>query len=116
PLDAASNHRASTFDGKNIFVYTDGVEVGKGAQTGPAIDTSGSPLHIGNGVNIDRPFHGMLDEIRIWSRPLDEDEINWHKERGAKRAFAVDAYSKTTTTWADIKCAFDLDYNHHNLR
>ncbi|HIE26084.1 TPA: LamG domain-containing protein, partial [Candidatus Poribacteria bacterium] len=41
------HHVAVTFDGKNIFVYTDGDEVGKGVQAGPAIDTSGSPLHIG---------------------------------------------------------------------
>lgn len=97
------HHVAVTFDGKDIFVYTDGEEVGKGVQTGPAIDTSGSPLHIGNGVAIDRAFYGMLDELRIWSRPLKEDEINWHMERGSKEVFAVDAHSKTTTTWAEVK-------------
>jgi hypothetical protein len=97
------HHVAVTFDGKNIFVYTDGKEVGKGAQTGPAIDTSGSPLHIGNGVAIDRAFYGILDELRIWSRPLKKDEINWHKEWSSKEIFAVDVYSRTTTTWAEIK-------------
>ena len=97
------HHVAVTFDGSDIFVYTDGEEVGKGAQTIPAIDTTGSPLHIGNGVATDRPFHGMLDEIRIWSRPLDEKEINWHMERGAMEAFAVEPHSKITATWAGIK-------------
>lgn len=104
PMETKSwHHVVATFDGKNIKIYADGEQVGEGPQPGPAIDTTGFVMHIGNSPAGDRAYHGMIDEVRIWSRALDEDEINWHMERGSREVFAVDAHSKTTTTWAELK-------------
>ena len=44
--------------------------------------TSTSPLKIAEPVcTIDQPFHGTLDELRFYSKALNEDEINRHNLR-----------------------------------
>ena len=104
PMETDSwHHVAVTFDGNTIVVYVDGENVSDVPQPGPTVDSTGSDLHIGNGAAVDRPFNGMLDEIRIWNRALEEDEIKWHMERGADVVFAVEPHSKATTAWARIK-------------
>lgn len=104
PMETESwHHVAATFDGKTIKIYADGKKVGEGPQPGPAIDTKGSPLRIGNGVAIDRPYHGMFDEIRIWSRPLKDAEIAEQMGKGTKEMLAVDPILKIATTWAELK-------------
>ncbi len=99
----AWHHVAVTFDGSEIFVYADGEEVGNQVQPGPAIDTTGNDLHIGNGAAFDRPYHGILDEVRIWNRPLDADEIKLQMESSTIDIIAVEPGLKLTTTWAGIK-------------
>lgn len=97
------HHVAVTFDGKTIRVYYDGKNVGEQAQPGPAIDTTGFPLRIGNSGSLDRPYHGLLDEIRIWSRALDEKEIKWQMERGTQEIVPVEQRSSLATKWAILK-------------
>lgn len=97
------HHIAVTFDGRNILIYQDGEEVGKLAQPGAAIDTSGSPLNIGNGIAADRAFQGLLDEVRIWNRPLTKDEVRFQMQRGINEILAVESYSKLAVTWSFIR-------------
>lgn len=99
----AWHHVAVTFDGKTIKVYADGEQVGEVAQLGPVVDSTGFDLHIGSGANFDRPFHGMHDEIRIWNRVLEEDEIKEHMELGTDDVFPVGRGSKIAATWGEIK-------------
>jgi len=97
------HHVAVTYDGKTILVYLDGENVGEGAQAAAAIDTTGSDLQIGNGIAADRAYNGILDEIRIWSRALSEDEIEWNMNKGANEILSVEPRSKLASTWAEIK-------------
>ncbi len=97
------HHVAVTFDGNQITVYADGENVSEIPQPGPTVDSTGFDLHIGNGAAFDRPFHGRHDEIRIWNRPLDADEIKWQMERGTKEVVAVEPHSKLAITWAEVK-------------
>lgn len=97
------HHVAVTFDNKQILVYLDGENVGKQAQSGPAIDNTGSPLHIGNGVAIDRPYHGIFDEIRVWNRPLGQDEIKFQMSRGIRDLLAIEPGNVLIETWAKVK-------------
>lgn len=97
------HHIAVTFDGKEINVYVDGAKTGNLAQPGAAINTTGSPLNIGNGVAVDRPFQGMYDEIRIFDRALKQDEIKYQMARGIRDIVSVEHQYKLITTWSVIK-------------
>jgi len=109
PADWTENwhHVAVTFDGEVIKTYADGELIDEVPQSGPTMDSTGNDLHIGNGAgftaDLIRPFHGMHDEIRIFDRALEEDEIKLHMEQSTNEVVAVQPRSKLATTWADIK-------------
>ncbi len=100
------HHIAVTFDGKEINVYVDGSKTGNLAQPGPAINTTGSPLNIGNGVATDRPFQGIYDEIRIFNRALKQDEIKYQMNRGTRDIISVEPLYKLISTWSAIKSQY----------
>ena len=50
-----------------------------------------------------REFLGLIDEVRIWNRALDEDEVIEQMESGYFEIFAVDPRQKLTTTWGHLK-------------
>jgi len=97
------HHVAITFDGITIKAYADGENISEIAQPGPTVDSTGLDLHIGNGADFGRPFHGIHDEIRIFNRALEEEEIKWHMDRGSREIVAVEPHSKLAITWAEIK-------------
>jgi hypothetical protein len=49
-----------------------------------------------------REFQGAIDEVRIWNRALDADEIEEEMNRGGGET-PVKPQSKLATTWAQIK-------------
>ena len=51
-----------------------------------------------------REFLGMIDEVRIWNRALDEDEVN--KEMGIGISAAVHPSGKLGATWGSIKSMY----------
>ena len=68
-------HLAWTFDGTDLTLYVNGVdEVGpKPFSIGPNVD---APVLIGaSDENGGRIFHGLLDEVRLYSHALSEAEI-----------------------------------------
>lgn len=55
---------------------------------------------VGNDAYLD----GIVDELIIWNRPLDETEIaELAKGARPKNILAVDAKGKVSTTWGDLK-------------
>ena len=50
-----------------------------------------------------REFLGIIDEVRIWNRALDEDEVIEQMEIGYFEMFAVDPRAKLATTWGNLK-------------
>ena len=50
-----------------------------------------------------REFLGLIDEVRVWNRALDEDEVIEQMESGYFEIFAVDPRQKLTTTWGHLK-------------
>jgi hypothetical protein len=73
---------------------------GKNAPPGKAdtADVLVGRTHEGN-----REFLGLIDEVRIWNRALDEDEVIEQMESGYLEIFAVDPKQKLTTTWGHLK-------------
>ena len=70
------HHIVWTVDESNTTLYIDGAQINQ-------VDTSGTPSLVGNVAfgMMNHPywdsFNGRLDDIGIWSRVLDEDEINY---------------------------------------
>ncbi len=70
------HHYASTYDGEEGRIYIDGVLDVTSPGTGQ-INISTYDLYIGeNAQATGRFFHGILDDIQIYSRALSEPEIN----------------------------------------
>ncbi len=69
------HHMAAVYDGTNARIYIDGVLDTEVAATGQ-INLSSSDLYIGeNSGATGRFLHGLLDEVRIYSRALTDEEI-----------------------------------------
>src|SRR5690606_37855740 len=68
-------HLAGTFDGLESRIYVNGELAGSVIQTIPA-GVSGEPLRIGgNAIWGNEYFVGLIDEVRVYARPLSETEI-----------------------------------------
>jgi hypothetical protein len=79
--DGAWHHVAGTFDGSVMRFYLDGAEVGPSTAAGPIAYPlpSNEAFYIGNfRGSCDKPFTGAIDDVRIWSRALEPDEILEH--------------------------------------
>ena len=67
-------HLAATYDGAILRLYLNGNEVGSQALANPLV-TSTLPLRIGGNAVWGEHFAGLIDEIRIYNRPLSPAEI-----------------------------------------
>ena len=83
PLDARGtsllpvntwSHLATTYDGANLRLYVNGVQVGTRAIAGAMLISTGE-LRIGGNNVWGEYFQGRLDEIRIYNRALTPAEI-----------------------------------------
>ena len=67
---------AAVYDGARMRIYQDGQEIGSVAKSG-SINTSPTvPATIGNQPTGDRPFDGLIDEVRLYSRALTPAELD----------------------------------------
>ena len=72
------HHVAAVYDGKTMRIYRDGVEVARRAKTGGISLGRGVAAALGNqpkGAG-SRPFDGLLDDVRIYTRALSQNEIS----------------------------------------
>ncbi len=68
------NHVAATFDGTTLRLFVNGVQVSTRAITGTIMQSS-NPLRIGGNLVWGEDFNGLIDEVRIYNRPLTALEI-----------------------------------------
>ncbi len=73
PLNAWS-HLATTYDGANLRLYVNGVQVATRAYTG-SMYVSSNPLKIGGNAVWGEYFAGRIDEVRVYNRALLQTEI-----------------------------------------
>ncbi|SMF00420.1 Cobalamin biosynthesis protein CobT (nicotinate-mononucleotide:5, 6-dimethylbenzimidazole phosphoribosyltransferase) [Alteromonadaceae bacterium Bs31] len=68
-------HVVAVYDGSSLRLYQDGKVVGAMAITGDISSSSGALLNIGRNPVGGRYFSGSIDEIRIYSRALSDEQI-----------------------------------------
>jgi len=75
-VDGQWHHGVVTFDGSNVRLYVDGIQV-KSTSTTSLPDKSGNqPLRIGaNSLSVRDIFVGDIDEVGVWNKALDSSEI-----------------------------------------
>ncbi len=67
-------HVAGVYDGSSIYTYVNGQLVAVTADTSP-IPNTGVPLTIGNDYSDDRPFNGVIDEVRVWNVARSQSQL-----------------------------------------
>jgi len=72
-------HVAATWDGETMRIHKNGVEVGSLAKGGTLSTDSTVKVAIGNqpADTGDRPFDGLIDDVRIYDQALSQEEIMW---------------------------------------
>ena len=97
------HHVAVTYDGEKIRVYLDGGLIREQNDSFEFQGTNDADLRIGCAKDrANYTFHGAIDEVVVYSRVLDEVEIN-QVMNGSLTSMAVFPKSKLITTWARIK-------------
>jgi len=86
-------HVAATWDrdDPNIRLYKNGIEIYSVAKAGTAVATAGPGVRIGIGNQsvdagpggMDRPFEGIIDDVRIYDYGLSDPEIKYLATKGA---------------------------------
>lgn len=75
-------HVVGTYDGSSLKIYVNGQLENSINHSGPINQLTGD-LYIGRRNTPGREFNGVLDELAIWSRALNEQEILDIYKRGA---------------------------------
>lgn len=72
-------HLAVTYDGSLMRIYLNGILDSKQAPTLPGgLPANSTNLSIGNQVDRDRPFNGIIDEIALYNKALSAEQIQAH--------------------------------------
>ena len=92
-------HVVGTYDGKTVMIYLNGVKQAE-VKASAAIPASAATYVIGGTQESRDWFSGMIDEVKVYSRGLTEDEV---KKSMAGNIKAVDSVGKLAFTWGNIK-------------
>ena len=96
----AWHHVVATYDGKTIKQYIDGkFDTSKDFKND--IASQDIEFRVGQAQTGLPSMFGKIDEVAVYDRALDLDEIKSDMENGV--FFAVDPKGKLATTWAHLK-------------
>ncbi len=112
------HHLAASYDGAAVVLYFDGREILRQAYTG-GVCQNDEPLRIAQSLQMGGGntafFHGLLDDILIYPRPLSAEEVGTLYARGWQPATVSDSGSGVVSaTWAltvpaNLEGAYRLD-------
>ncbi|MFC1711701.1 DUF2341 domain-containing protein, partial [Patescibacteria group bacterium] len=90
-------HITGTYDGTTMNLYLNGIKVGSTDNTG-SIDNGGSNAFIATNSGSDQFFDGIIDEVKIYSTALTEDEVKLEYNMG--KALVLGTHSTNTGSTA----------------
>lgn len=96
------HHALMTFNKGKVIIYLDGNMSGEGQTTSP-LQGNALSFKIAADSNGQNQFIGIIDEVRVYNRALDENEV---KQNMKSKSLAVDMNDKLTITWGYIKERF----------
>ena len=94
------HHVVAIYDGKMIKQYIDG-KLDASVAGGGKIASQDVEFRVGQAQTGLPSMTGKIDEVAVYDRALDLDEIKSDMENGVY--FAVDSKDKLATTWAHLK-------------
>jgi hypothetical protein len=97
--DGKWHHAVGTVSKNRQVHYIDGVNVGENPN-GVVFDVD-AKVAIGRRPGTAWWWQGMLDEVRIYGRPLTEKEVK--KNTASKRGLSVEPADKLAESWGNIK-------------
>ena len=104
PLNEWVHVVAQVDDGTTHKYWVNGEAAGEfGGKNAPPGKADTADVLVGRTHEGNREFLGLIDEVRIWNRALDEDEVIEQMESGYFELFAVDPRQKLATTWGHLK-------------
>jgi hypothetical protein len=93
-------HLAGIWDGKKIYIYTDG-KLDMSAECGNKLNTNGKSLYIGARNGSERFLQGVVDEVRLYNRALSEAEVK--KDMETLGSLSVSVPGKLAVCWGTVK-------------
>ncbi len=81
---------SATYSGRRVRLYVNGQQVAVG-KAGGALSENGGALQIGGNSALGQYFAGSIDEVRVYSRPLAQDEIQADMWSPAEAVYATSA-------------------------
>jgi len=71
-------HLACTYDGSTVKLYVDGLVEGSAEADSIPLSQDANGLAIGNRSDAnDRPYHGKVDDVRVYNYALSQAEVAW---------------------------------------
>jgi PKD repeat protein len=101
------SHLAATYDGARLRLFVNGVETS--TTVSGSIEQSGQPLRIGGNAVWGEYFKGLIDEVRVYNRPLSAVEIR------ADMDAPVRTTSDSIGTFRPSSRRFFLDLNNNDV-
>jgi hypothetical protein len=83
-------HLALTYDGSTLRLYENGTRVSSRAMTG-AIARTSDPLWIGGNHPYGEYFQGLIDEVRVYDRPLSPHRVQAEMSTPVRRDASAEA-------------------------
>ena len=99
-------HYAGTYDRHSrpsAILYIDGAVVGTASGNLLVCSDWGLGARVGMNVDDSRPFVGMMDEISVWERGFNRQEVQKIMEQGLDGFLAVSPFGKLAIVWAKLK-------------
>lgn len=94
------HHLAGVWDGKKIFLYTDGVLV-MSVDCSGSLGTNTKSVFIGSRNGTERFLQGAVDEVRLYNRALSEEEVK--KDMNTFGKISVSPLMNLATCWGEVK-------------
>jgi type II secretory pathway pseudopilin PulG len=96
-------HVAAVYNGSHMLLYKDAVLVGSAAKNGAIATDNTIQAWIGsNPPDNFHPFNGTIDEVKIWSEAMTQEELEQEYEMSTKKLHETGSEAVSVKTYASL--------------